>query len=200
MGRFLLGAVLAVFTFSAQAATITFDFTNVVDNNNPVSEVDVAGSLAGYSVNVRANTSGNVSGEVLYQADQGLGVIAAPGDNNQVDGNGSNDRLIFLFNRPVRLEQIVFGNVQGNDEVRVNASLAGVDITPRPANNASPVANTLLFNSLEIDRAVVIARDNNDDFYVRSITVSEVPVPAAGVLFASALGLAGWARRRKAAA
>lgn len=62
--------------------------------------------------------------------------------------------------------------------------------------NGATSGLTRFFIALDDDGA---AKDDNHDDYILEVVISEIPVPAAGILFLTALAGAGAARRRKAA-
>lgn len=214
MLRSLIFAAALVAALPAQAATYTFDF------RNPGAQDVTIGSTARFESGSPAFGVDVYSmqqfGSIFYgarkivQGNGGLGVTtkfdgANDGGPGQLDGAGIKaEGLLFDFDHAVRVTEIVFGGVGKNDNASIFADLTGDDsnlfITQEsnlylPANNPY----TAMFGSI-IDRLLLGAPKWNDDYYVASITVTKMPVPAAGVLFASALGLAGWARRRKAKA
>ncbi|MEX1034494.1 MAG: VPLPA-CTERM sorting domain-containing protein [Sneathiella sp.] len=149
----------------------------------------------------------------IGQYDQGLGV-SNPWyfDQHEVDGLGNNDVVIFDFDQVVKLETIVFsyfddevhwfwGSPTPNDEFSGFLdtdgdgvlNLVGVNFDGNPFN-VGGIAGEIFG---------IGAWGNNDDFKIKSMTVSAVPLPAALPLYGAGLavlGFVGWRKRRKAAA
>lgn len=204
MLRTTIFAAAALIAMPVQAATVTFDFANTVDNTaGAVNTISVDGDVTGYSVTVSSTNNGpDRIRRRLTQVGSGLGVTNANDTNEVVDGNSGNEGLLFVFNRRVRIEEILFANVNANDNVRVFFDAAGGAVNYVRDSNPDEFIGTdddaVQFASVLIDGAAVQAIQNNDNFVVTSVIVSEVPLPAAGVLFGSVLGLAGLYKRRKA--
>jgi hypothetical protein len=212
MLRLFIFVVAAIAALPAQAATYTFDFRNPGAPDTTIGSTArfESGSPA-FGVDVYSMQQfGSVfySARKIVQGSGGLGVTtkwdsAHNGAAGQLDGAGTKaEGLYFDFDHAVRVTEIVFGGVGKNDNASIFADLTndGTNLfITQEANLYLPANNpyTAMFGSI-IDRLLLGAPKWNDDYYVASITVTKMPVPAAGVLFASALGLAGWARRRKA--
>ena len=97
-------------------------------------------------------------------------------------------RFSTAYGLGVRLWSVIFGNVQGNDGFRLRVDGSTVysgDIpgTGTPSNYSLGPAG-VAGNDFRIGVA-----GNNDDFFVRAVTVSAVPVPGAAALLT--LGLLG---------
>ncbi|WP_373085180.1 VPLPA-CTERM sorting domain-containing protein [Sneathiella sp.] len=136
-------------------------------------------------------------------------------DQHEVDGLINNDVVIFSFDQKVSLETVAFTyfddevswnwkqgwHSAGNDEFSGFLdtdndgllNLVGINFDANPFNAGGIIGK--LFG--------IGAWDNNDDFKIKSMTVSAVPLPAALPLYGAGLavmGFVGWRKRRKAAA
>lgn len=218
MLRSMIIAAAAFIALPAHATTVTFDFRNVGAADALIgSSATFSDAGSGLSVDVFSMEQAGAAffgARQIVRGDSGLGVFvrgdgAQNGSAGQLDGSGSRaEGLLFRFSAPVRLDSIVFGgvasigNVQNNDNGSIFADLDG-DGTgffiqqeanlPLEANNPYMA----MFGSL-INGLLLGAPAANDDYYVTSLTITQMPVPAAGLLFGSALGLAGLYKRRKA--
>ncbi|MEM7570968.1 MAG: hypothetical protein AAF337_14340, partial [Pseudomonadota bacterium] len=164
----------------------------------------------GVTVTAQAFEELNITpARVLIQDTTGIGVTtdndgSEAGSADQVDGQGSSSEgILFSFSATVTLEEILFGSVGGNDGARVFVDLAGggtgfTELTPGASLLIGTDDDAFQLTNALIDRIAIAATDANDDFFVAGFDIAAVPVPAAGVLFASALGLAGLWRRRAA--
>lgn len=150
--------------------------------------------------NISLNDETNIE---ITQNSEGLGVDNNNGtggsDGSDVDGFGSNDILIFSFLKPVKLFDVIFENVSGNDDFVFY--LPGA--TPSGTENdiVGPFGfgdeGFFSFGGLTTSTFGIGALGGNDDFRVSSIDVAAVPLPAAGFVLLSALAGAGVAYRRR---
>lgn len=221
-----IAATAAVISFAAShAGAATFGFANASPNTPVYNDSEdginlevTAGSFDDNGLNENGNfASGTVatgtvipgspnSSAFLTFTGNGLGVFggadAANGADSdpQIDGRLTlNDLAIFDFGQTVILDEINFNLVGGNDDfvLFVGQSLASLtsftifDIPGNPGN---------IFASGAVGRYFGIgAFETNDEFRIKSLTVSEVPIPAALPLFIAGLAGLGFAGRRKKA-
>ena len=101
-----------------------------------------------------------------------------------------------VFSEEVRLVSVFFGNVQGNDGFRLSVGsdswINQIDIPDTGIYDAST------YNY--VDTIFRFGTHNNDDYYIRSITVERISEPSTIVLLSLGLASVGLARRRKLAA
>lgn len=213
-------AVLLLLGTAAQAGTITFETDEAGFVDTPAGSTGgapvgpYASGLAGVTFTIDADTFGT-SGDPLSlnneqfiaitQNSEGLGVNNLnPDGSGDIDGFGSNDILIFEFSRSVRLNEVIFENVDNNDDF--------VFYTPDQSPNA---AQFDIFNPIPFDTDGdeglfsfnfvgttfgIGAIGFNDNFRVSQLNVSAVPLPAGLPLLLAGLGAFGLVRRRKAKA
>lgn len=184
-------AILSVSTIAAQAAT-TFSFTST---RSDVTSFDM--SVGGIDLTVRAGQFTNagavsISGKVLTHNTDGLGVKRNNNDAGNVDGSNGNDLAIFDFGQKVKFESIVFSRWEGNDEYSFFAGDPLTKVSYNFEKNQDLSASDyigMLFG--------VGAKDGNDEFRIKSISVTAVPLPSSVLLFGGALLGMGWLSRRK---
>lgn len=214
-----LAAIASVFLVaaSAQAATTTFNFREPGGNQTIGQSATFTDVGTGLSVEASALWQFGalyvpIPGVEVVQGNRGLGVTnpndsSWNGNSGQIDNRGINEGLVLDFSRDVRVDRIRFRGVEGNDDAAIfvdfaedNTSLFFQQEASLDLDSNNPYM--AMFNGL-VDRILFGVPGGfafNDDYYVSSITVTSMPVPAAGVLFGSALGLAGLWRRRAAKA
>ena len=207
MKKQLLGVVAAfgLAFFASQASAATFDFTGV----NELDSSSKSFSAGGINLTVTAGTFGTASNPSninfntrLVDLDpDGLGADG-PLDGDQVDGGGGNDVLVFTFDTTVTIDSIVFGNVDSNDDFSFG-SVDGASYT-RFVNFqdvVSPIAASSFLTLAERTGTAfgIGAIGPFDNFTIKGLTVTAVPLPAALPLFMGALsllGFLGWRRKR----
>ncbi|MCR9215063.1 MAG: VPLPA-CTERM sorting domain-containing protein [Proteobacteria bacterium] len=173
--------------------------------------------------------SGNPhSSEKVTRFGAGVGAKNWSHDDPLVDGNNHyNDVVNFNFDQTVKLESVMFSYFD-DEKKRIKVCVARyhgwcVDYdriwVPAPDDEFSffaekdgeyqQIANNLDGNPYNFiydwigDKFGIGASDKNDEFLIKSITVSAVPLPAALPLYGAGLavmGFVGWRKRRKAAA
>jgi len=205
MSAALFGSLLAL-----PASAETFDFTTYSDGSQDV----LTQSLPGLTVNVTAgfyafdNSSGliadfvtsaldfEVSTRDATPGDAGLGVVLGGLPNLGPDINGPGDLLTFSFDKLVRFDDVIFGNVDGGDNVDifVDGLLVGQDSSlagSNPYDLSGLRGNQISFGA---DRFTFFR--GSDDFNVQALTAT-VPLPAGVILLATGIGGLFAARRRK---
>lgn len=152
----------------------------------------------------------------------GLGADSGLFEDDDIDGNGGNDVLVFSFSPGVVLESIDFGNVDGNDDFAFGAVDGTTFSRIVDFQDVENIVDSTEFPALGLVTASDFGigaiggqgrefQSRKDDFTIQRLTVSlfspapnpitVIPAPAALPLLASGLGvfgLVGW-RRRKAA-
>lgn len=131
----------------------------------------------------------------VHQNSNGLGMNTwFVNDSNQL---GVAETLGFFFSRDVKLHSLTFSAFDPSYE---NYTIL-VDVTGEPIDvTLGGNSNPFEFGMLVGDAFTVSAIGLNDSFRISSLTISEVPVPAAGVLLIGALGGLGALKRRRKAA
>jgi hypothetical protein len=182
----LFCSVFLVFLLATGASAITFDFTGGpggLYHNYTFTGSD--GSTV-FADEYPADRD-------LYWGSYGLGVFGPRGDDTQVDGDGTNEGVIFTFGSDVRLVSVDFAWVSYNDDfsLTVDGALlySSLDI---------PSSDTYTFLGTYIaDNFMIGANYNNDDFYISGMEVAPVPEPGTIVLMGLGLvGLAGMGRKK----
>lgn len=235
----LYSAVSAVFMATAAAAapvTINFDGLGAENGSENITIGGLAPGLGGLSLTLDADTFRLISQAPQGPADtftlngddtavlnttqgggdQGIGVLDAADNNDDVDGFGDNDIVLFNFSRSVSLLSIRFDNVQdpllgignGADDFLGFASDAVLNpgdpfqaiLTDIPNIIGDDGLFTLSAPGVAGSFFGIGALENNDSWRIRSITVdvAPIPLPAAFPLLLAGLGglvLAGRRRR-----
>jgi len=128
----------------------------------------------------------------VYQNGNGLGMDTwVLPDSNQLGGL---ETLGFYFTRDVKFHSLTFTAFNENVEnytIVVDVTGAPIDVTL--GGNDNPFN----FGMLVGDFFSVSALGVRDSFRISSLTISEVPVPAAGFLLVGALGGLAALRRKK---
>lgn len=150
----------------ALAVPVTFDFTG---------QPNGVGDPLTYSVGgIDLEVNGLPDPRVAVDLRAGLGVkLLNTRDNNQIDGSGPDETLLFSFSSVVELTNITFGNVQRNDDFTL--SIDGVEVF----NQDIPGTGSPSVEIVSIDAIGSIfgfsVQGNNDDYFIRNITVQAVP-------------------------
>ncbi len=153
---------------------------------------------------VLGSNSYDTAARLTADSPDGLGVRNSGGDGSDTtDGSGWDDYIILTFDQDVQLESARFGNFNGGypgyDDFRLVYDVTGDDnigagdfVTTDQDDNPFSA-----FPSIEGNVYAFLATGSNDDWRLRNLTVSTVPLPAGSLMLLT--GLAGFAamRRRK---
>ena len=204
-------AVAAALVFSATSAqAVTYNFTGANSGQaDSYTYGDLTVGAGHYHTDtgaVHSQVTGDSLDDQVTRTSAGLGVdsdISGGGQDsdNQVDGSGDNDVLVFSFGSAVQLISVTFSHFSGNDDFSYffdgdgNGNL-DFDLI---AGNLDTGGSTYTFGGTYVGTLFGIgAIGSNDEYRVKSINVSAVPLPAALPLFGAALlGMGFLARRRK---
>ncbi|MEJ6393165.1 hypothetical protein V8J82_07865 [Gymnodinialimonas sp. 2305UL16-5] len=237
LGAFLAALGTAAFATAAQAVPVTISFDGLgAQNNQQIVNVGDVGE--GVNLSIDADTfrrisfapagpartyrlNGDTSAVVNTQqgsGDQGLGVLDEDDFNDDVDGFGDNDILLFSFSRSVNLLSITFDNVNdalfgnGPDDFLGFASAGPIDPSDTFTSIIRDIPNVAGDDGVFTIAAPGVAGSffgigaigNNDSWRIRSLTVDIAPVPLPAALPMLAFGIGGLMmvgrRRRRAAA
>lgn len=199
-----VAAAVAVAALASGAQAATYVFSSSTGSDLGVSEVFSA--VGGPDVTAWAGSSGllNDGLATLTQNGNGLGVNGRFDLNpSQIDGFpvGSSEFITFTFARAVNLLTVFFRNVDRNDQF--DYSINGGDFVNSVTIGTD--TNSFDFNREGVETLVIRASGTlftdgagNDDFSIRKIEVTAVPLPAGGLLLLGALGGLAALRRRKA--
>ena len=211
---------LAMMGTAATAATVTFEpdengfpgFQFVSVPSGGVSDVEVAGvgdlSIDGQVFTTAGGGNINVFGAARITQDaEGLGINSIGPDPSDVDGGGViNDIIVFAFDRDVRLANVIFENVDNNDDFVFyvptdNPNAGEFDIVNPFADNpdGDAVADEGIFNfgNRVVSTFGIGARGSFDNFRVSRIEVTDVPLPASALLLLAGVGGLAAMRRKK---
>ncbi|ABD52936.1 VPLPA-CTERM sorting domain-containing protein [Jannaschia sp. CCS1] len=219
------GAILALGFAAgvAHANVINFEtdeagFTAVNTGLNGGAPVGPYAGPGGSTFTIDADTfSGSVPGDItlngerrinITQGVEGLGVnnrncVWFVCDGGQVDGFGSNDILIFTFDRMMSLSRIIFENVGRRDDFVLYVPGANPEaeqfdiVNPLPFPDTNGDEGFFDFGGLRVTSFGIGAYGNNDSFRVSRIEIAPVPLPAGAVLLLTGLGALALRRRQK---
>lgn len=204
-----IAALFAVMAAPAVASfSFTFDFTGI-GGLEPTRTFDgdkgLSVTASPQSFNDLTDTIFDLPLGQITQNQRGLGIKRTPLDDiREINGPivvGRGELLTFDFSREVRITGVTFGGVDRDDDadIFVNGSIFAEDLKLQNGEidglftSGGLIASSIGFGA---DTALTALREKGDDFRVKSITVSAVPVPTAGLLLLGALGALGVARRR----
>lgn len=209
----------AALFLASQASAVTIDFSAT----GPSGLTGIPGitysSAASYGTGTFPATFpvGSLTGLVSTGTGNGLGVNATPGPGNTpadsgfrnvIDSraDGTWEMLTVTFSSAVNLSHFILGLMDDDDdfEYSVNGGsftsvAATTSVIPLTQETRTYEAYWTYVTSFSI-RATGVGTSDNDDFLLRSVKVSAVPLPAgAPLLLAGLAGLALLRRRKKAA-
>jgi len=205
--KLLTIGICALFMNSvAQAAPVTFDFASIADTapgEYGAPSIDfIDGSLTLTATATDVDSGSEIYNAYLDSGNAGLGVCKVL-DGNQCspssDDNVTEGEVLKLdFNQKITIDDIFFRD--GGHGTNFGSST--VDISVDGGAYASYFLANFVVTGLT-GSSFYFANNNTDtgnttDFYIDSLTVSAVPIPAAVFLFAPALlGFMGFRRRAK---
>jgi hypothetical protein len=205
----LAASSLVASVTAANAVALTYDFgaATVLPVQSSISY-----TIGGINFTATAKAI-NTSGAVLESAkvgqykdlrpnEGGLGVTSRDDTNHEIDGGtsiGLRDLLLLTFDRPVQIIKATFSRVDSRfngDDAYITIDGTKIDADGLKDLDVAHPGFLPLFKTGTTFGIGAIAAD--DDFKLRSITISPVPVPPAAILLLSGLaGMGALARRRK---
>jgi len=197
-----LGLLLAV---SAHATTVDFDFAAIADGDNSYGvlsgergESSFTFIKDGISVTATGFSTANPADSFFAYLDEGkagLGVCQALNTyghcNPSSDDNVTfGESLKLIFDQKVTLNKTIFANGRHHANFRgdFNLSIDGGPVTTIALKNifSTPLSGTeFIFSNPNAGGGSGVS--NNQQFYIQSMRVAAVPVPAALWLFGSGL-------------
>lgn len=192
-------AFAALAVGSAQATPILFDFSLANIPGGPggslVGVPSITFNAGGLSV-VATGQVGNVSATkptvVRPTNSGGLGVVSYPGDSPIVDGTVVKDLLNLVFSQKVKIFSAVFTEIETGDDFGFF-----IDNSYNGKLNIPVITKLYTFAMQQGTKFGFGSIDGNDDFKLKSVSVSPVPLPPALLLFASGLFGIGLLGRRR---
>jgi hypothetical protein len=213
------GGIVAMAS-QASAVTTTFDFTNLGNDLEWPGALEFTQDGITVTVDAKSYEDPGAVGSALVENSTspftGIGIASGFGlyvtylfDNDvRIDG-WVNELVSFAFNKNVVVNSITFGSVENGSAFDLFVSDAGVLEFASSGDVISPTAlgftSDLFGVGASYDRCLrsvlFVCKDiEQAAFKITSLTVSEVPLPAAGwMLIAGVGGIAAMKRRRKAA-
>lgn len=141
------------------------------------------------------------SSSTIHQYSGGLGVSSStPFDNHEIDGAFGDEAVRVTFDQQVNLESILFGAVGTNDDFAYRVDGGSWSTFDIVGGNIWDTGNGYYNFTLPGILGTIFdiaAFGSNDDFKLRGMNVSAVPLPPAVLMFGAALIGLGWMRRRK---
>lgn len=151
-------------------------------------------ALAYFDGGAGLGVCGNVNGAGQCNPSNDDNVGAIGGSANA--GDSTFETLVLTFSQSVNLSNVMF-RAEGHGPFTGMVKINGLD-TPIVGGNFLANLTGSVFNFQYLP--VANTQGSTNEFYIDSVTISAVPVPAAGLLLMTALGGLGLARRRKRAA
>lgn len=176
---------------SASAASITFDFSGSAGQEESFELLE-----DGLKVKATGELVDGSPRDVFQDAD-GLGVFLGGSENIQIDGVNDNKRetLNLKFDNLVTLLSATFTKVDSGDEFKLF-----VDGTQLISDTEIPNGGNFDFTSSNATGTVLgfTIGDSDDDYFLKSVEVQEVPEPTSilGSLLVSGLGAMFYKKRK----
>ncbi len=190
-GMFLASAM------SAQAMT-TYDLRGPYAESNSFS----IGDLTVTGSHQHGSTVHDT--EKVVRTWSGMGVKNWTYDDPRIDGAGTNDVLELYFSSAVKMISARFSSIGGEEFAFYFDDDGNGSLSYDFVGEVNPIGSSYTFLGTYIGQTFGFgARGSHDDYYLKSVTVSAVPLPAALPLYGAGLaviGFVGWRKRRKAAA
>ena len=205
-----LQAILIAGLLSLTSVSFASTFNFFADaNGNEHGALEIASTIDGITVTASGSNS-SVAGPIYAYLDDGagLGVCSTgltAGDqcvDSSDDNVTNNETLKLVFDTKVRFDELSLldyihntTGFNGDFDIKVDGAL--LPIHTALALSASPSVAGLTGKIFEF---INNGGGQGYEFYIADISVTAVPVPAAGILFASALfGAGAFGRRKKKA-
>lgn len=203
-------AVLAISATAASAVVIDFGMQGTVEPGS--ASIDVSGggyviNATGMGVDAGGNTVASLvtrTGSPINGPNQGGLGVKSPNDTNQSIDGGINasgpykDMLFLTFNKAVKITKIFFSLVE-NDRFGPDHATIGVDGV-LVGNFDISGAGWPAFLAVNLTGTVFKfgALGQNDEYKLRGVEVTPIPVPPALLLLATGIAGIGALGRRKA--
>ncbi len=206
MKRIITAFAALLLTCSTAAAATSFNFSG---NGGLASSYSFTedGITVDVTPGVFSNGGTVTSTGLIGQYAGGLGISSHIFDDHQVDGRTRNDLAIFEFSQSVILESVSFSFVDGNDEFSfffdnepdgtLDPISFNIDIPGGGTYTFASIWDGTLFGIGAFDGSLFTPADN---FKIKGMSVSVVPLPAALPLYGAGiviLGLVGWMRKKR---
>ena len=189
-------ATIALTTaYSASAASIMFDFSgNKGQKESYKLEKD------GLNVTATGKLPNGTYRDVFQDAD-GLGVFRGEGENKEIDGVGVDKRETLNLNfdnKLVTLLSATFTKVDTGDSFKLLVD--GTQLVTNTVPGSDTGSGTFDFSSSNATGTVLgfTVNDSDDDYFLKSVTVKEVPEPTTilGSLLVSGFGAMFYKKRK----
>ena len=198
----ILGALALSATF-ASASTVDFHFGSATPHyTDKISKTvgDLTLDVTGY----RCSSSGCYQTGKMVEWGTGIGIYANKKDSHQVDGYYKDEVLKLTFNKTVKLDHVSFTYYTANDDFNLYTwdgsswvSNGQKDACEANCGNAHTVHSYAFAGDYVSNMFLVAAKGNDDDWKFKGVSVSPIPLPAAGWLLLGGLGGLAALKRRK---
>lgn len=198
MFRKILAPVGAALLLSMAALTVnaaTFDFTTEDRYNSSFTMNKEGIGLTVKSAYLKDNGTVREYGKLVSNS-EGLGVSTGWWDSDNIDGEGKDELVIFEFSKEVKIDTIIFGTEDNDNEFTFFAGSPLLMIGAGYEVDAVWTLNNFINSMFGIGADSGHWHQKNH-FTIKSMTVSAVPLPSSIVLFGGALLGIGWLSRRK---
>lgn len=189
--RFILG-LLVLYSSVVNAEVIQFGNStenpllfNIRNFDNAVNDIDLTITTGVFSNNsglITIADSGSNNNRSSFEFSDGLGVIGGKDDNNEIDGEGQNDIVIFSFSEQVSFLGLEFGNVDRQDDFHFG--LVDEDTFLRTLTDTRISSNNFILSTGLVGTTFAVgAVERNDSFTLNSISITPVPEPSTITVF-----------------